>query len=631
MKQLKLKKTIFYFSFLFFLVFGYSCKKQNVECLTSTGCKNKLVDAYELSRRGELDSSILISHQAVLLGKNKFCMKCEGGAFLELGTAHWYKENLDSARYYYKAAAALSAGVSLLSELNYKATSNQALVYASEGRYQEGANVYESLEIPENKKERARYFLNLGEMYRLQRQYKRAYELLQQASDIYGELRDTINLVRSYTNLSIVDQALERHEEMLALNSKALRIIKPRNDAPILKAAVLNNYGQALMNLNKPKEAIPLFEESYEITKGLKRYRSANEKKANIAFCHYKLNQLDTALQIINEVIEEQFAEKDSVNLVESNLMKGKIMAQLGNKKVAVQIFKKAQSYNIHGDMNRTIRLYSNLAETLASLGDFDTAYENMKLFQMGKDSILGLEVKQKVEELDALYDKHRADVEILNANIENERLANQRNIVAIISTFLFIGFLGLVLWFINVKKQNRKLKGKNDVIHKMNNDLKVKNEVINAMYEDTLDKANSYAYENKLLSIEKTTLKNKLSDKSKIDELSLEYRSGAFTDLRNVLYIEGQRNSSIIHTENNVLNSSKPLSQLQTVLPDKFFIRIHKSFIVNKVKVSEIGKEKLRLENGTYLNIGRAYKEASEYYRQIQLVFCPSVSVVRP
>ncbi|MBD3627305.1 LytTR family DNA-binding domain-containing protein [Cyclobacterium sp.] len=55
---------------------------------------------------------------------------------------------------------------------------------------------------------------------------------------------------------------------------------------------------------------------------------------------------------------------------------------------------------------------------------------------------------------------------------------------------------------------------------------------------------------------------------------------------------------------------SAEPLKNWLEILDEKFFIRVHKSFIVNSSKINKVTGNQIYLENGKVIPLGRAYKE---------------------
>lgn len=79
--------------------------------------------------------------------------------------------------------------------------------------------------------------------------------------------------------------------------------------------------------------------------------------------------------------------------------------------------------------------------------------------------------------------------------------------------------------------------------------------------------------------------------------------------DTEKILYIEAVGNYIKIHflTEKPIL-VTQTMKYILSVLPQKYFIRIHKSYIINLSEIKEIKKTELTLSNMIVLPIGRRY-----------------------
>lgn len=73
------------------------------------------------------------------------------------------------------------------------------------------------------------------------------------------------------------------------------------------------------------------------------------------------------------------------------------------------------------------------------------------------------------------------------------------------------------------------------------------------------------------------------------------------------ILYIESLSEQIIIHTNDKEIISKEKISHLEKRLPD-VFLRIHRSFIVNREKITTHSYTEIRAEN-TSLTIGRSYR----------------------
>ena len=118
------------------------------------------------------------------------------------------------------------------------------------------------------------------------------------------------------------------------------------------------------------------------------------------------------------------------------------------------------------------------------------------------------------------------------------------------------------------------------------------------------------------LKSINKVTNSFNKNNKNAYPEIEIKYE-GVIKKLNteSIIYIESVGNYVKIY-----LLNEKPLLITQTTkyissnLPIQLFTRIHKSYIVNRLFISEISKNEVSLINNTILPIGRRYSVLLEY-----------------
>lgn len=78
---------------------------------------------------------------------------------------------------------------------------------------------------------------------------------------------------------------------------------------------------------------------------------------------------------------------------------------------------------------------------------------------------------------------------------------------------------------------------------------------------------------------------------------------------LAEILYIEAMEGYVKIYRENGECTISRViLKNIGNQLPEKDFIRIHRSFIIQKSKIKSFNKREINLKNGKVLPIGRQY-----------------------
>ena len=83
--------------------------------------------------------------------------------------------------------------------------------------------------------------------------------------------------------------------------------------------------------------------------------------------------------------------------------------------------------------------------------------------------------------------------------------------------------------------------------------------------------------------------------------------------DLDDIRYIEGLKDYVKIYTEQSPhpILSLMNMKAIEQMLPSSRFIRVHRSFIVQKSKIREIDRNRIVYDNDLYIPIGDSYKQA--------------------
>ena len=96
---------------------------------------------------------------------------------------------------------------------------------------------------------------------------------------------------------------------------------------------------------------------------------------------------------------------------------------------------------------------------------------------------------------------------------------------------------------------------------------------------------------------------------------LKTDYRT-VKVSMSNIRYIEGMSEylKVWIDGEQKPIITLMSLKKMEERLPD-FFMRIHRSYIVNLKKIQEVNKNRIIMDAQTYLPIGELYKDAFLHY----------------
>jgi len=79
--------------------------------------------------------------------------------------------------------------------------------------------------------------------------------------------------------------------------------------------------------------------------------------------------------------------------------------------------------------------------------------------------------------------------------------------------------------------------------------------------------------------------------------------------DLNDIYYLEGLRDYIAVHLQSSKILTLESMKNMEELLPAGQFIRIHKSYIINRNKIDFLSRGKV-IVNGAYLPIGDTYKE---------------------
>jgi len=85
---------------------------------------------------------------------------------------------------------------------------------------------------------------------------------------------------------------------------------------------------------------------------------------------------------------------------------------------------------------------------------------------------------------------------------------------------------------------------------------------------------------------------------------------------LEDILYIESIKNHVIIITQKEKITTLLSISQMTTKLPEQYFIRIHRSYIINLNSINQFSNTHVLIQD-KYLPIGRLYK--NEVLKRLQ------------
>ena len=266
---------------------------------------------------------------------------------------------------------------------------------------------------------------NLGLLFSNQTNYQKAEEYLRQALEIKltsGASSESLGI--GYLNLGLAVGNQGRYEEELALYRKSLHYFKAINDLRGVSMLYNNmgwNYHHVLYN---PDSAIFYYKRAIDIRKELKNILGTAQSLTNLAELHIKMGKQKAALELLEE-----------------------------SEKLAYEADSKREIYLVE----------LNYARFLESIGNYQMALEKFKVAEDYEDSMINLESRAKVLELETKYQTAEKEQEIANQKLElSEKEASLRiqqlQIAGLIGGLVILILFGLVFYNQYRAKQNQKL-----------------------------------------------------------------------------------------------------------------------------------------------------------------------------
>lgn len=199
---------------------------------------------------------------------------------------------------------------------------------------------------------------------------------------------------------------------------------------------------------------------------------TANKDVASEAAGYYltaasfeKVNQ-DSALYYVNKSIPLAIATNNSNYLATSYNIKGNIYAEKSQYTEAKKYF--LQSIEIYKSIGKPPGLYA----PLKSLGleanrfkDFETASKYMNEYITYQDSVVSEENRKLVHELNAKYEAEKKEKLLASQKLRIEKEQNQKNLIVIVGSLLFIMVVGMFLLY----RRNQKIRNQKSIQEKEN------------------------------------------------------------------------------------------------------------------------------------------------------------------
>lgn len=428
-----------------------------------TAYKNELLAIYQEFSKLELDDSLRF------------------GLYRATGISYGNLNNSDSAHiYFYKAK-------NLLNKLDIE--SSVSLYLAMANTFQsdlpsDSARHYLELALDIAQKLNDKFFKasaysNLGNYYLGHYNYSKAYDYYRAALVMLEELDDKKNVAIVKANIGMILQNMGRGKEAISMIEEATAFHEKEGNT----IQLLNNYGNLAIYYKEEND----FDKSLEYSNKAIDLALKNDMKRDLARFYFNTGNL---LRNMRKLQESEIYHLNSLEICQQlNLDFGVMVNQhalgllyneLKRPNDALPWLNLAlQSATRAGDLEVLKNVYLSMSDAYEQTNKFSEALNYHKLFKQYNDSLVRLENRQLILDLEDKYQLEKKDAENQLLREENQRKAEVIRLttmfnITMITLVVFLSFL--IIYMI---KSRRKIKKLNRALHELNEQVVTKNQAL--------------------------------------------------------------------------------------------------------------------------------------------------------
>ena len=358
---------------------------------------------------------------ALLDGIPEKCMeikylKGEIDAYNIYGTAYLKKGEFTLAKSYFDIA---NERMTKLGTPEQKAflKNNQGVVYTNQGNYSEAFRLlYSALPEAEKAKDKrlvGQIWNNIGVLHFLQGKYEESKSDFQKTLNASKEINYQYGIALSYINIGEIELKKDKLESANSYFDDAFNIAKAENNSS-LQIAATKNLGYVFLQKKELGPALENFQLAYKL---------AIANNNNVSACKAQTGMARTLYEL-----------KDYKNA----LIKAKEAVLLANEMGQTELQRDA---------------YEVLANIEQSMGQFQEAFFNFKMFKTFSDSLNNAESQKAAAVLKSEYDFSKKEIEF--------KQTETRQRWFIISALIALALLAIIFFIVNRNRKRAKLSNK--------------------------------------------------------------------------------------------------------------------------------------------------------------------------
>ncbi len=378
----------------------------------------------QIHERIDLKKGLVFAHKAFQYKANDSLLAETNN---QLGRFHFFTNQLDSASYYFNNAK------NILYEL-------------------------------QDEDKAAIINISIGAIQLRQGDYNKTISTLTESARFFEKTEDRLNASKCYLNIASAFAELELFPKAIEYSKKALVSFEDLNILPLQLIAMPNLATQYYKN-GDTINALRYNKKAEALATEINDKRSLSIIYNNLGDLYLE-NNTSKAKQYLEKslTLKNELNLKSGIEVTQNNL--GYTYLKNKDYPTAISFFKKAEK-RIKG--KQLVRVYNNLSEAYANIGQLKNALEYAKKSNNLNDSILNIENQKSFLEIQTKYETEKKENEILKLQTENLEVDYQRKQ----NFYWFVGaLLALSLTIISIYFLQKNAKRKRVI---MQQNLKIK------------------------------------------------------------------------------------------------------------------------------------------------------------
>jgi len=285
-------------------------------------------------------------------------------------------------------------------------------------------------------------YYNISKFEEALKYYFKALALKETENNRTSEAKTLLNIGTVYSELNNYRKALEYLEQSLKIFQEG----KPTKD----QSLVLNNIGNIYRGIENYQKSIEYLNKSLKISIELKDTKRIADIYNNLGASYEEMGEYNKSNNYYQEALKIYLNYNDPLGISATYRNLGNVTIKLGNSQLAKEYLDKAMSISIENNLLIVKKnVFYSYAILYSNLGDHKTSdiYYNRHIRL--SDSLNNAEYRQRVAQMQVVYETEKKDKENQVLKLENEAkensIAQQKNLI------LFLGLVALLLVMIAV------------------------------------------------------------------------------------------------------------------------------------------------------------------------------------